>query len=303
MVYAAKEAGVKAVKLQTINPDKSYAKDTESYKIFSKAKLTSSETEEIFSISKKLNLDIFTTVADIETAEWIKSLKPAAWKISSSLFTHLPLINHIASFEERIFLSTGLVNYEEIDHVIKVLRSKKKKNFSLLHCVSKYPTAAEEVNLCRMETLKNKYNVEIGYSDHTNGMLASYIAVAKGAKVIEKHFTNDNKRKGYDHKISLNYKEMKRMVEGIMLTEKMLSKEVNFLKVINNNRNQFLRVIVANDKIYKGEVFNKKNLSIKRVINNRDGVAPNLLEKLLGKKSIKNYYKDQIIRKIELKND
>ena len=88
-----------------------------------------------------------------------------------------------------------------------------------------------------------------------------------------------------------------------MLTEKMLSKEVNFLKVINNNRNQFLRVIVANDKIYKGEVFNKKNLSIKRVINNRDGVAPNLLEKLLGKKSIKNYYKDQIIRKIELKND
>ena len=83
MIYAAKEAGVKAVKLQTINPDKSYAKDTESYKVFSKAKLTNSETEELFSLSKNLDLDIFTTVADIETSDWIKSLKPAAWKISS----------------------------------------------------------------------------------------------------------------------------------------------------------------------------------------------------------------------------
>ena len=197
-IYEAKKAGVKAVKLQTIDPEKNYAKDTESYEIFNKSKLSKSETEKIFTLSKRLNLDIFTTVGDIETATWVNKLKPSAWKISSSLFTHLPLINYICNFKEEIFLSTGLVNNKEISDILNILKKKGKKNYKLLHCVSKYPTEAIEVNLSRIQHLKEKYGVEVGYSDHSIGTLASCIAVSQGARIIEKHFTYDNKRKGFE---------------------------------------------------------------------------------------------------------
>ena len=239
MVYAAKKAGVKAVKLQTIDPKKNYAKDTQSYKVFNKSQLSQSETKEIFTLSKKLNLDIFTTVGDIETAAWVKKLKPSAWKISSSLFTHLPLINYLCDFKEEIFLSTGLANNKEIDEVINVLEKKGKKNYKLLHCVSKYPTRPSEVNLTRIKYLKKKYNVEVGYSDHSIGNLASCIAVSQGASIIEKHFTNDTKRKGFDHKISLDYIGMKKLVDKVVETEKMLKNNNDFFKTIKKIEKNF----------------------------------------------------------------
>ena len=303
MIYEAKKAGVKAVKLQTIDPEKNYAKDTESYEIFNKSKLSKSETEKIFTLSKRLNLDIFTTVGDIETATWVNKLKPSAWKISSSLFTHLPLINYICNFKEEIFLSTGLANNKEISDILNILKKKGKKNYKLLHCVSKYPTEAIEVNLSRIQHLKEKYGVEVGYSDHSIGTLASCIAVSQGARIIEKHFTYDNKRKGFDHKISLDYEGMKKLVLQITETEKMLKNDNNFLKTIKKNREKFLRVIVANEKIKIGNTFNKTNITVKRVQNNKKGLSPINYSKLIGKSSIKSYSKDQIINKLELKND
>ncbi len=303
MVYAAKEAGVKAIKLQTIDPDKNYLKNTESYKIFSQARLSKTQTEDIFNISKKLNLDIFTTVGDVETADWIKSLNPSAWKISSSLLTHTPLISHIASFKERMFLSTGLADYKEIDDAVKILKKKRKVNYNLLHCVSKYPTKSEEINLSRIQLLNKKYKVKIGYSDHSQGILASCLAVSRGASIIEKHFTYDSKREGFDHNISLDYKGMLKLVESIIETEKMLKNNVNSENIIRNNRKKFLRVIVSNNKILKGEKFTKSNLSIKRTKNNENGISPSFYNKLLGKEALKNYKKDFIITKSEFKND
>ncbi len=302
MVYAAKEAGVKAVKLQTIDPEKNYAKNTKSYKIFSDAKLTSKETEEIFLLCNKLKLDIFTTVGDIETANWIKKLKPAAWKISSGLFTHIPLIRHLAAYRERVFLSTGLANDKEVNDVIKIFKNTKKKNYSLLHCVSKYPTKSNEANLSRMQYLKKKYKVEIGYSDHTLGNLACCIAVANGASIIEKHFTNNSKRKGYDHKISLDYKGMQSLVNNIKETELLIKNDKNFISKVESNRKKFLRILVANRMIKKGDKFNEENISIKRVNNNQIGISPIALEKLKGKKSKNNYSEDNIINKKELKD-
>ncbi len=302
MVYAAKEAGVKAVKLQTIDPDKSYANDTESYRLFSMSKLTKTETKKIFELSKNLGLEIFTTVGDIETANWIKSLKPSAWKISSSLLTHIPLISHIAKFREKKFISTGLAKNKEIKDIVEIF-GKKRNNFSLLHCVSKYPTEVDEINLSRIQFLKNKYNVEVGYSDHSKGVLASCLAIAKGATIIEKHFTFDKKRHGFDHKISLDYKGMKNLVNNVIETEKIISVNKSFLKTIEVNRKKFLRVLVANKKILKGRRLNEKNLSIKRVRNNKNGLSPSYYEKLLGKLARKTYKKDEVISKIELNND
>ena len=301
MVYAAKKAGVNAVKLQTIDAEKCYAKDTESYKIFSKANLTKKETEKIFNYAKSLKLDIFTTVGDIQTANWIKKLKPSAWKISASLITHVPLLEHLATFQEPIFLSTGLSTNKEINEAVIMLKKNKKRNFYLLHCVSKYPTPFQEAHLSRIDYLKKNFNVKIGYSDHTLGTLACCIAVSKGACIIEKHFTKNNKRKGYDHKISLDYKEMKNLVDSIRSTELMLSKKNKFQDTIKKNRKKFLRVLVANRRINKGEKFNEINISAKRVNNNNNSLPPVHYKKLIGKSSQKNYEEGQLIMPVELK--
>ena len=147
------------------------------------------------------------------------------------------------------------------------------------------------------------YGVEVGYSDHSIGNLASCIAISQGASIIEKHFTNDTKRKGFDHKISLDYKGMKVLVEKIIETERMLKNDNDFLKIVKKNREKFLRVIVANKKIKRGSTFKKTNITIKRVKSNRKGLSPIVYSKLLGKYSIENYLKDQIINELELKND
>ena len=131
MIYAAKKAGVNAVKLQTIDAEKCYAKDTESYKIFSKQTYQKKRLKKFLIMQKVTKLDIFTTVGDIQTANWIKKLKPSAWKISASLITHVPLLEHLATFQEPIFLSTGLSTNKEINEAVIMLKKNKKKKFLL----------------------------------------------------------------------------------------------------------------------------------------------------------------------------
>ena len=292
MIHAARKSNVNAIKLQTIDADKNYAKDTESYELFKKSSLSRKQTKQAFDLARSLNLDCFTTVGDIETAKWIKKLRPQAWKISSSLITHVPLIDFLSKEKEHLYLSTGLSNNSETDKIIKNLKRIKKNNFTVLHCISKYPLKTTESSLKKILVLKDKYKVKVGYSDHTKGTYSSCIAVALGARVIEKHFTLDKKMMGFDHKISLDFSGMEELVKKIRMTEEMLS-----LKKIDmeTNRRNFLRVLVANKNIKNGETFNESNIAVKRVKNNFKGLSPLDYKKVLGRKSKKKYGKDEKI--------
>ena len=303
MVYAAKETKVNAIKLQTIDADNNYAKNTESYQLFKKSSLTKKETKSIFELAKSLKLDCLTTVGDIETVKWIKKLKPSAWKISSSLFTHLPLIKYICKENQHIYLSTGLANDDEIKNIISKMKNMKKNNFTIFHCISKYPLKENECSLEKISFLKNEYNVNVGYSDHTAGTYSSCLAVSLGAKVIEKHFTFDKKRKGYDHKISLDYIGMRNLVRRIRLTEEMIKLNKSKELTIERNRKKYLRVIVAKKPIKIGEDFSDKNISIKRVRDNSNGVTPLNYKKIIGRSSQKKYSRDDKILNIEIKDD
>ena len=108
MIKAAADAGVDAVKLQTIDADANYVKGSESYKVFKGAELSVDETKEMFELAKSFGLEIFTTVGDFETLEWVNELNPCAWKISSGLITHLPLIERMAKLGKPALLSTGI---------------------------------------------------------------------------------------------------------------------------------------------------------------------------------------------------
>ena len=296
MINSAKDCGVNAVKLQTINPDANYAKNTMSYELFKTSALSEKETREAFEHAKNIGIDIFSTVGDIPTAKLIKKLKPAAWKISSSLLTHIPLIKYLSKFNEPIIISTGLAKDKEIEEVIKLLKFRSSGSYSLLHCVSNYPAKLTELNLHKITAYKKKYKVRVGYSDHSIGTLASSLAVASGAEIIEKHFTFDNKRDSYDHKISLNYNQMRKLVEKVRKIEKIMKNNIEEKKnSIAENRKKFLRVMVAQRNIKKGTKLNKSNIAIKRVVDNSNGLPPKYFEKLINRKINTDLKKDEVI--------
>ena len=187
-------------------------------------------------------------------------------------------------------------NLKEIATAIKVLTSNgtKKNNITVLQCNTEYPTPLKDVNMKAMLTIKKKFKVNIGYSDHTNGIEAPIVAAALGAKIIEKHITTNRNLPGPDHKASITEKELKNLINQVRKVEIILGSdkkkpsrsEKKNLKVARNS-------IVANFEIKKSERFTKKNLTIKRP---GTGISPMMYYKILGKKAVKKFKKDEIIK-------
>ena len=184
----------------------------------------------------------------------------------------------------------------EIKKAIKVLTNSgtKKKLITVLHCNTDYPTKYQDVNLKAMLAIKEKLNVNIGYSDHTLGIEIPIAAVAMGATIIEKHFTLDKNSSGPDHKSSLSPKELKKMILSIRKIETSLG---NGKKIPTNSELKNLIIvrksIRASKDILKGEFFSEKNITVKRPAN---GISPMKWDKIIGKRSLKNYKIDDPIQ-------
>ena len=179
-------------------------------------------------------------------------------------------------------------NYEFL-----VKNGQSKKKLTILHCCSSYPTLRKDLNLNVIDSLKSKYKIPIGFSDHSREIDVPSIAVSKGANVIEKHITYSNKLSGPDHKASLNIADFKKMIGLIKQTEESLG---SYKKIITKSekKNIFFarKSLVAKVKIYKGEKFTYNNLTAKRPMR---GKSLNDLPKILGKIARKNYGKDELI--------
>ena len=283
MISMAKKAGADAVKLQSIFADKNYTKLSPSYKIFKSAEFSLEQIKELFLYARQIGIEIFTTAGDIETVEWInENLEPKIWKISSGLLNHFPLLEYLASLKTKLILSTGMSKLSEIDKAVDILRNKDC-NYAILQCTSLYPTPAEEINLASMSFYKERYGCQVGFSDHSVGHDAAFLSVAAGAKIIEKHFTIDSSREGYDHHISLEPIEFEEMVKKIRNAEVIIGSSK---KTLSNNakttRKNFLRCVVANEEILKGSIITKKNISIKRPAPGSKGSAPEYFDSFIG---------------------
>ena len=286
MIRKAARSGADAIKLQTINPDENYLKNTYSYKLFKGSQLTKEKTAHLFKVARSFKLHPFTTAGDFETIDWINKLNPSAFKISSSLLTCLPIIKYVAKKKRPILMSTGMANMEEIKLAVKTAKNANAKNISLLHCTSIYPTPANLLNLAVIDLLRKKFNLRVGYSDHSLGTDVAKLAVAAGARIIEKHFTLDSKRKGFDHAISLEPAAFRKMVNGIRLLEKMLGKSE---KIVTNQERKKIpnlrRYLVIKNDVKAGEKFTRHNLGFRRILGNRDSLESKHFESILGKKA------------------
>jgi len=285
MIKEAAKVGANAIKLQTMDPHENYAADSNSYKIFKKVWLTPEITMKMFDYARDLGLEPFTTVGDFKTLGWVAKLNPVAYKISSGLVSHIPLIEKISLMGKPIILSTGTANFDEIDMAVNVIKKNKNKSIVLLHCVSAYPTPFEQANLIFIKKMLQRYPFPIGYSDHTLGDLAVISAVSLGSCVIEKHFTLDNSRKSFDHSISLNPKEFSVMVKNIHSVKKMV-KNNNFSvsPIEQKNKEWMRRVIIANKDLTLDKKITTEDILYLRQRKGKEGIPASEVYKILGKK-------------------
>ena len=298
MIKAAAISGADSVKIQTNNVDESYMKGTFSYKEFKNKNFSDKELIKLKKYSKKLGLIFFSTPGDVKSLIRLIKIRISAIKISSGLANNLPLIGEAIKKKIPTIISTGFSTNKDLNKLKKFINKFSFKKIAILKCTANYPADPSDLDLKSIKFLKNKYNLPIGYSDHTIGDLAPIVAVSCGAKIIEKHFTLNKKEKGADHKISLEPKEFKLMVEKIKVAEKMFGVD-NFKerKEMKKKRKYFLRRITAKKEIKKGEIFSFENIGFMRHGKGKLGLDPSYFFNLKGKKSKNNIKKYQIFTK------
>jgi N,N'-diacetyllegionaminate synthase len=293
MIEEAAKAGVDAVKLQTVDADENYVFGTESHRIFKGAELTREETARMFELARSLGIEPFTTSGDFTTLEWVDKLKPAAHKISSGLLTHIPLIRRTANYQRALLISTGMANVSEIDAAVAEVLKTGNEDVALFQCTSNYPVSADSIHLATIRGMTERWKLPVGFSDHSIGNDAAFLAVGAGAVMLEKHFSLDPAREGFDHHISLNPRALTHMVERVRLAETIMgSNEKQVNSDIDAKRKRFMRCLVARSAVKKGEIFTEDNLSIKRPFPDKRGLEPEEYERVLGKTAARNLEMD-----------
>ena len=221
LIDIAAEAGADFVKFQTYKSEKLVSKTAEkaNYQTINETIKSDSQFELLKSLEiplswypsfikrcKEKEIEFLSTGFDEGSLKILQDLNISIFKIPSGEITNKPYLEYISKTDKKIILSTGMSNLDEVSMAIEILTSKgrKKEDITVLHCNTEYPTPYEDVNLNAMVSMKEKFNINVGYSDHTQGIEVPIAAVALGASVIEKHFTLDKKSIGPDHKASLN---------------------------------------------------------------------------------------------------
>lgn len=309
LIDAAALAGVDYVKFQTFIPEKLISKKAEKAEY---QKQTTGADETQLEMIKKLalskddhyvlkkyasekNIQFLSTAFDLESIDLLKELGITLGKIPSGEITNYPYLVKMAKSFEKIIISTGMSELQEVKDAVNVLiqQGLKKENIIVLHCNTEYPTPYSDVNLLAMNTLASELGVTIGYSDHTLGIEVPIAAVALGAKVIEKHFTLDKSLPGPDHKASLNPEELKSMTMAIRNIEQALG---SAQKTASNseikNKAVARKSIVAAVAIKKGEKFTESNITTKRP---GTGISPMRWKEVLGKTAVKDFNEDDLI--------
>ena len=308
LIDAAADAGADYVKFQTFNPQKlvsKYAKTAEyqkknigseesQFSMLSKLALTQNNFCQLKEYCKEKNIGFLSTPFDLESIAFLDELGVDFWKLPSGEITNLPYLEAIANTNKPIVMSTGMASIEEVEQAINVVTSNGPKELTILQCNTEYPTPYEDVNLRAMVTMQEKFQVPVGYSDHTKGIAIPLAAVGMGATIIEKHFTIDRTLPGPDHVASLEPDELKCMIDSIRQIELAMGngkKEPSPSE--KKNKGVARKSLVAARPIKKGELYSPENLTTKRP---GDGISPMRYYDLIGKPSNRDYEEDEKIQ-------
>lgn len=305
MIEKASECGVDAVKFQTFNSEdlvtdnaktaqyqEKNTNESSQLELLKKLELTFDEFEELKNYALEHDVMFISSPFDVKSVDLLEKLDVPFYKLGSGELNNFELIDYIQKTNKPLILSTGMSSLDEITETYNHI--KNKDNLILLHCITGYPTSFSEANLNFIKTMQKEFDVPIGFSDHSPGIELPIAAVALGACIIEKHFTLDKNLEGPDHKASLNPKEFKNMVNAIRNVEIAMGDGV---RKISENEDEIKKIarksIILNEDISKGTTIERKMLSIKRP---GTGIAPNDIEKIIGKKVNRNLSANSVLK-------
>ena len=294
IIEKAKSSGANAVKFQTFTASDLASTKSKYYKIFKKLELNNNEFEELSDYAKKKEIIFLSTPFSNNAIDTLSKIKVPAFKIASGDLTNIPLIEYASAKNKPMIISTGMSNLNEIKEAIKVIKKQKNSEIILMHSVSAYPTPYNDVNLKGIQTLKDKFPYIVGFSDNGNDLRVPEIAVAMGAKIIEKHFTINKKLDGPDQKLSADPIELKNIIKNIRKIEEMMGDGVKKCQPSElQNIIAARRSITARREIMVGEKISKEIIDFKRPAT---GIEPKFIEKILGKKVKNKIGKDESIK-------
>lgn len=308
LILISKKCGADAVKFQTFKAKKLAKANTEKVPY---QKRSGAENETHFKMLKKLELsdknhfilkkfceknkiEFISTPYSLDDIKFLEKLKVKIYKIASADIVDHQMHMYLAKKKKKVIISTGMSSMKEINETLKIYKKYKNNKVSLLHCVSNYPCGDGSLNMNNLITLKKKFKVEVGYSDHSEGSMAATIAVALQGKIIEKHITLNKKMKGPDHAASSNPKEFKDMVQCIRRAEKMLGSHRRLIQIEEKK----MREISRKSLIYNANLPKGKKITLKALTSIRPGkyILGNKIKYILGKKLRKNVKKSDFVR-------
>ena len=309
LINVAAEAGADYVKFQTFDSKlgvtsfakqadyqfKNTGKNESQLDMISKLELSHENHHVLIEYAKKCNIKLFSTAFDLPSIRFLNELNFGLFKIPSGEITNLPSLRLIGSYGKQIILSTGMSTLGEIEDALRILEDSgtNRTKITLLHCTTEYPAPFIDVNLRAINTLREAFGIDVGYSDHTEGIEISIAAAAIGATIIEKHFTLDRSLPGPDHKASIEPNELSLLVSSIRRVESALGDGIKRVTASElKNVTVARKSLVANSKIKKGDIFSDLNIAVKRP---GTGISPMRYDEVIGKSAIKNFEIDDLI--------
>ena len=307
LIDVAKEAGADAVKFQTFKaknistvkaPKAQYHINTTGneqswFDLLKSQELTLEQHEILQQYCNEKDIIFLSTPYDEESIELLEKLNIPAYKIASTDTNNIPLLKYLAKKKKPIILSTAMSDLDEVEESINAIHNEGLEDLVVLHCTANYPAALVDTNLKAMLTMREKFEVMVGYSDHTSENINPIAATSLGAVVYEKHFTLSRYLPGPDHQASLEPPQLKEMIQNIRLTSQALGSEIKKVELSElENRKKLRKSIVAQLDILKGTIIDRNMLSIKRP---GTGIKPSGLYEILGKKAAKIIKKDTLI--------
>ena len=302
---AAKDAGADVVKFQTWVTEKIITKNVEQaeyqventgndesqFDMLKKLELTYDEFREVKAYCDEIGIMYASTADEQDSLDFLVELGIPFIKIGSGDIGNVSYLRYMGSKGLPVILSTGMSTLSDVETSLNALREGGAKDITVLHCTTNYPCPFDSVNLKAMDTLANAFNLPVGYSDHTVGIEIAVAAVARGAKVIEKHFTLDRNMEGPDHVASTEPDEFKRMVDAIRNVEiamgtgikQPVAEEKRISKVI-------FKKIVAKKDIPCGKVIDEDDICVKR---NDIGLPASAWDIIVGTKAGKDFKSDE----------
>lgn len=277
-IAAAKSAGANAVKIQTYTADaitlnsdsKDFVIKGESlwvnqklYDLYQEGAMPYEWTAELYDYAKELGIILFSTPFDIEGVELLESVDNPIYKVASFEITHIPLLKRIAETKKPVIISTGIATLEEITRAVNIFKDAGVQDITLLKCTSSYPAQISDANLAMMNYFKDQFAVNVGVSDHTLGYMVPTVAVALGAKVVEKHFILDKSIESLDKDFSMDPDEFAIMVKHIKDSYSALG-QVSFKGIEEKESRTFRRSIYVAQDVEQGQIITEENIKVVR---------------------------------------